>query len=332
MRKRELGNTGIVISETGFGAWAMGGRSYGTVPEADAFASLRAFVEAGGDFIDTARAYGASEELLGRFLKRDGLHDKVVIATKTSKILESEIREHVETSLRMLQTDCIGLLYLHSPPDEPGAMERALDVLQDLKTEGKIRATGASVKGPDVTQSTVDLCRHYIRSGKVDALQVIYSIFRQKNAEMFAEAAESDVAIIARTILESGFLTGKYRPGHEFSAPGDHRRRWSRECLERIFTDVQSVTELAVHPPFESVTQVAIRFVLDTPHVTAIIPGAKNAEQMSQNMALAGLPPLDPEIMTELQLRYAGSGERFNTDRKRQPTAAESSLLKGSEA
>jgi aryl-alcohol dehydrogenase-like predicted oxidoreductase len=199
-------------------------------------------------------------------------------------------------------------------------MNRVLDVFVQLKAEGKIRAIGASVKGPDVTKGTVDLCRQYIRSGKVDALQVIYSIFRQKNAEMFAEAAESDVAIIARTILESGFLTGKYRPGHEFSAPGDHRGRWSRECLEGVFSDVQSVTELTVHPPFESIAQVAIRFVLDTPRVTAIIPGAKSAEQMQQNMALAGLPPLAAEILAELRLRYADSGERFNTDRKQRPT------------
>ena len=320
MRQRELAHTGIVISEIGFGAWAMGGRGYGTVSEDDAFASIRAFVEAGGDFIDTARRYGTSEEILGRFLKREGLHDKVVLATKTPELEESGIRSDVETSLRMLQTDSVGLCYLHAPPDDPDEMERVLDVFLQLKAEGSIRAIGASVKGPDVTQDTVDLCRQYIRSGKVDALEVIYSMFRQKNAEMFAEAEETGVAIIVRGVLESGFLTGKYLPGHEFSDPQGHRYRWSKEKLEGILADVQDVTHLAVHPPYERISQAAIRFVLDTPNVTSIIPGARNAEQMHQNMAPANLPPLHSEIMNELRHRYADSGERFNTDRKLHPS------------
>jgi aryl-alcohol dehydrogenase-like predicted oxidoreductase len=199
-------------------------------------------------------------------------------------------------------------------------MNRVLDVFVQLKAEGKIRAIGASVKGPDVTKGTVDLCRQYIRSGKVDALQVIYSIFRQKNAEMFAEALEAGVAIIVRGVLESGFLTGKYLPGHEFSDPQDHRYRWSKAQLEGILADVQGVTQLAVRPPYGRVSQAAIRFVLDTPNITSIIPGARNAEQMRQNMVPAGLPPLHSEIMNELRHRYADSGERFNTDRKMHPS------------
>jgi len=127
------------------------------------------------------------------------------------------------------------------------------------------------------------------------------------------------VAIIARTILESGFLTGKYKPGHEFKNAHDHRHRWSKELLQTILSDVQSIEDLAVKAPFEDVAQIAMRFVLDNPLVTSTIPGAKNAYQMRKNMKLKALPSLDDDIMAELKRRYSASGERFNADKKLDP-------------
>ena len=133
---------------------------------------------------------------------------------------------------------------------------------------------------------------------------------------MFSEAKKAGVSIITRTILESGFLTGKYKPGYEFSnAQGPHRQRWSKEHLESILIDVQDIERLAVNPPFENIAQVAMRFALDNPFVTSIIPGARNAEQVKKNMELKEFPALDTDIMKELKSRYGNSGERFNTDK-----------------
>ena len=290
MQYNNIRNIEAKVSKIGFGAWAMGSGSYGDVSEADAYASLHAYVEEGGNFIDTARAYKKSEGLIGNFLARENLRNKIVIASKTAQLDETGIREELETSLRELQTDYIDLYYLHSPPDADSDIDRILTVFDALKKEGKITAIGASVKGADVTQKTVDLCRTYLRDERIDALQVIYSIFRQKNSEMFAEAQEAGVAIVARTILESGFLTGKYTPGHEFTNAHDHRHRWSKELLQTILSDVQSIEDLAVKAPFDTVAQIAMRFVLDNPRVTSTIPGAKNVEQMKKNMKLKALP------------------------------------------
>jgi len=163
MQFNKIRNIDTKVSKIGFGAWAMGTGAYGDVSETDAYASLQTYVNEGGNFIDTARSYGKSEGLIGNFLKQKNLRSKIVIASKTAKLDEAVIREEIETSLRELQTDYIDLYYLHNPPDEACVIDQVLTVFDALKKEGKIKAIGASVKGPDVNQKTVDLCRTYIR-------------------------------------------------------------------------------------------------------------------------------------------------------------------------
>ncbi len=308
----QLGKTGVHVSDVGFGAWAIGGVQYGTVTEADAVETLETYFEAGGNFIDTARAYHVSERIIGEVITRLGNSDDIIIASKTKQLTADGIRDEVETSLRVLQRDYIDLHYLHAPPDDPDEMNRILDVFSELKAAGKIKLIGASIKGPDVTQHTVDLCRQYINSGRVDALQVIYSIFRQQNEKMFAEAHDNGVGIVVRTALESGFLTGKYKPGHEFSG-NDHRKRWSKQRLETILAHVANVEQLALKPPYETLSQVALRFALDTPGVDTIIPGAKNAKQLRSNLSILDLPPLDESVYTQLKQRYGTPNPIYNT-------------------
>jgi aryl-alcohol dehydrogenase-like predicted oxidoreductase len=308
----EIGNTGLMVSDIGFGAWAIGGVQYGSVSRSDAETTIEAYIESGGNFIDTARAYHASEEILGEVLKRLGILDRIIIASKTKALDEAGVRADVEASLRLLQRDHIDLYYLHSPPDDPDDMNRLLDVFEALKQEGKIRFIGASIKGPDVTQDTVDLCRQYIQSGRVNALQIIYSIFRQKNASMFAEAHQAGVGIVARTSLESGFLTGKYRPGQTFSGD-DHRKRWSKARLETILGHVADLEAQLVKPPYQTIAQVALRFALDTPGVDTIIPGAKNVNQMQANLSVGELPPLDPAVYQLLVDQYRTPDPIYNT-------------------
>jgi aryl-alcohol dehydrogenase-like predicted oxidoreductase len=207
--------------------------------------------------------------------------------------------------------DYVDLYYLHNPPDDPDVMHRVLEEFLKLKEEGKIRAIGASIKGPDVTTQTVALCRQYIETGHVDAIQLIYSIFRQKTAEVFKQAYHSGVGIVARTVLENGFLTGKYKPGDSFS-DNDHRRRWGNAKIYKILEASHHVQSIAIQSPYETITQTAIAFSLASKYVTTAIVGAKTEDQVIKNVALAKLPPLDKSIISRLQHEYDGKTEMFN--------------------
>ena len=325
LEKRVIGRTGVQLTALGFGAWPIGGVKYGVVSESGAVKTIYAYLEAGGNHIDTARGYGDSELYLGKVLS-EGWRDKVFVASKThgggSVDTIPQIRSDLETSLRLLQTEYLDLYYLHRPPDDLDTMNRTLDEFEALKSEGKIRAIGASVKGPNVTPKTVDLCKQYIDSGRVDALEVVYSILRQLNAGVFDYAKEKGWDIIARTAIESGFLSGKYKPGHIFKSTDtsvDHRSRWSDETQTKIFELVSEMGKNAVRPPYENLAQVAIRFALAPAGVTSVIVGARNAEQVNRNMAIEKLPPIDEDIMERLRKDYRDVGEICNTEPSADP-------------
>mmetsp|Transcript_56561 Transcript_56561/g.133206 ORF Transcript_56561/g.133206 Transcript_56561/m.133206 type:complete len:247 (-) Transcript_56561:67-807(-) len=245
-------------------------------------------------------------------MKAAGNRSRLIVASKTHTLEEEEIRAELAISLAALQTDYVDLYYLHQPPEDVATMQQVLDVFQKLKSEGKIRAVGASIKGPDVSQGTVDLCRQYIQSGKVDALQVIFSICRGKTREIFEEAHAAGVAIVARTVLESGFLTGKYKAGHTFSAP-DHRHRWGQERLDTILADVATLQKQCVKAPYTSLAQFSTRFAYDTPGVTAIIPGARSPEQMAANLGVLQVGPMAAGLRDTTAAVFAGQDARFNT-------------------
>jgi aryl-alcohol dehydrogenase-like predicted oxidoreductase len=310
MHKSRIGKTQILVTQVGFGAWAIGSSGYGPVQHEEATAALDEYLEQGGNFIDTARVYGNSEEILGAFLQSRSEGKNVVLASKSPGCDEKTLRDDVETSLKYLRRDAVDLYYLHNPPEEAGRIDQALEAMEKLKAEGKIRAIGASIKGPDVTDKTVELSGRYIQTGSVDALQLIYSIFRQKNAETFDLARSRQVGIIARTNLESGFLTGKYTPGTTFD---DHRRRWSKQRLEKIFSEVQSLEQMEMPQGFEGLTQLALAFAMAPAEVTSIIPGAKNRSQARSNTAVASLPALPESLLDQLREQFAGRGEEFNT-------------------
>lgn len=313
-KKQPLGNTGLLISELGFGAWPIGGTMYGPVEESEAIECVKAYLAAGGNFIDTARRYGQSEAILGKVLSQSGPRDQVVLASKTfmGDSLESipNIRSELEESLRLLRSDYLDLYYLHMPPDDPETMNRALDEFEALKKEGKIKAVGASIKGPAVTEHTVNLCRQYIDSGRVDVIQVVYSILRQRCTEIFDYAHQKGVGIVARTSIESGFLSGKYRPGHVFTE--SHRKRWEAETQRKIFDTVAEMESYAVRSPYSSMAEVAIRFTMEPKSISSVIVGAKSADQLRLNMAVASMPPLDADVIERLKRDFAGMTDTFN--------------------
>ena len=143
----------------------------------------------GGNFIDAARRYGESEALIGEVISSHNLREEIVIASKTPHGSDlnniNQIRSDVELSLVNFQTDWIDLYYLHLPPDEKDVMNRALDELDALKFEGKIKCIGASIKGASAGQHTINLSLQYIDSKRIDAIMLIYSILRQDNFKVF---------------------------------------------------------------------------------------------------------------------------------------------------
>lgn len=304
----------ILVSKLGFGAWAIGGNAYGDVAVQDANEALDCYLSNGGNFIDTAQSYASSEEIIGAFLQNSSYKNKVVIATKTPygdtmdtvHMIESEL----DKSLRNLKRDYVDLYYFHMPSEDDEVIAAGLDVMEKLKKAGKIRAIGSSIKGVNVTDGTVELTKRYIDTKQVDAIQLVYSILRQKHRSIFDYAQENQVALVGRTSLESGFLTGKYRRGHKFAA-GDHRARWDSNFPD-IAEAVEKIEATYIGKYDDSLTSLAIRFAMAPEAIADTIIGAKNKTQMEEIIRIYEKPELERRVSFSLELMFQNKSERFN--------------------
>jgi aryl-alcohol dehydrogenase-like predicted oxidoreductase len=316
MEKRTLGSTGLQVSAISFGAWAIGG-SWGTVDDEESLRALRAGLDAGMTFIDTADVYGdgRSERLVAR-LRKERPGEVIRVATKAGRRLpaqtpEGYTRENltawVERSLRNLEMDALDLLQLHCP--HPAVYDRpeVFGILDDLVKAGKVRHYGVSVE-------TVDEARRALRHPNVETVQIIFNMFRLKPAEaFFAEAKARRVGILARVPLASGLLTGKLRADSTF-APDDHRgfnREGQAFDKGETFSGVPYATGLeAVErlrplvPAGATLSQLALRWILMFDAVSCAIPGAKTPLQARENAGAAALAPLRPEAMAAVKAVY----------------------------
>lgn len=315
MKTRIFGATGRSVGEVGMGCWQIGG-SWGEVPEATALATLRAAVEAGTTLLDTADVYGAgrSETLIGRFLKETKA--PLFVATKLGRFsppgwpenfTREAIRAHTEASLRRLDVEAIDLTQLHCIPFEVLKRGEVFAHLRELKREGKIRDFGVSVE-------SMDEALFCVKQDGVASLQVIFNLFRQKPAHvLFAEAKRRQVAILVRLPLASGLLGGKMTKATRFAAD-DHRnfnRNGEAFNVGETFAGLPFETgvELAealkdFAPAGLSLPDMALRWCLDFEAVTAIIPGAKNPEQVRANARASALRPLTTDLHAQLAEFY----------------------------
>ena len=148
-------------------------------------------------------------------------------------------------------------------------------------------------------------------TGKVDVIQVVCNILRQRNLDVIDRAGKNGVGVIVRTVLESGLLTGWYAPGHVF--PGnDHRARYNSKKLAYALQIVEELRDIAVRAPYRTLAQVAIRFVLTAPGVSCIILGAQSPDEVRENLNALELPILTREVVDELQTRYGWITEKVN--------------------
>ncbi len=316
MNYRPLGRTPWQISGISFGAWAIGGDAWGATSDADSLRALNRAIDLGVNFVDTADVYGDghSERLVGRLRRERG--EQIVIATKAGRRLNphvaggynrANLTAFVERSLRNLDTDAIDLLQLHCPPSEVYEMPEVFGILDDLVAAGKLRFYGVSVE-------RVDEALRAVEYPAVQSVQIIFNIFRPRPAErFFAVARDRKVGILARVPLASGLLTGKMRPDTVFAAQ-DHRaynRHGEAFDQGETFSGVDYEAGLAaveelrpLVPPGATMAQLALRWILMFPEVTAAIPGGKSEQQVEDNLRAAELPPLSGATMERIAAIY----------------------------
>ncbi len=317
MQTNPLPNESTQISRIGLGCWQLGG-NWGDVSFDTAEAILATSIENGVTFFDTADVYGAgkSETIIGDFLRREQLQDKIFVATKVGRSEGiypdgynlATVRAHVEACLKRLQTDRLELVQLHCVPTATMQGSEIWDILETLKSEGKIKRYGASVE----TVAEAHDC--LAKAPSLSSLQVIFNLFRQKPArELFETAQDKGVAIIARVPLASGLLTGKLDASTVFGET-DHRnfnRDGEAFNVGETFAGVPFETGVALVEELKqfvpnglTLAQLALRWILDHPAVTTVIPGASRPEQAQANAAIADIAPLSIELHTQLSEFY----------------------------
>lgn len=311
-----LGRTGRQVGVVGLGCWQLGG-DWGSVGDDTALEVLQAAVDAGVTFLDTADVYGdgRSEKLVGRFLAEHG-SEGITVATKMGRRADPHVpeaytldayRAWTDRSRENLGVDTLDLVQLHCPPTPVYSRDATYDDLDTLVAEGRIAAYGVSVE-------TVDEALTAIARPHVATVQIILNILRRKPLEaVLPAAAEAGVGIIARVPLASGLLSGKYDEHTQFAA--DDHRTYNRhgeafdvgETFSGVPFDVgvaaaQEVSSLT--PAGASTAQLALRWIVDQPGVSVVIPGARNPQQARDNAAAADLAPLDAETLDALRGVY----------------------------
>jgi aryl-alcohol dehydrogenase-like predicted oxidoreductase len=310
---RVLGRTDITVSAISFGAWAIGG-TWGKVDDEESMRALHTSIDSGVNFVDTADVYGdgRSEQIVGSFAKDK---PQLTFATKMGRRMAQEVgnynldnfRAWNDRSRANLGVDTLDLVQLHCPPTPVFSSDAVYDALDTMVGEKRIKAYGVSVEKVDEALAAI------ARPG-LASVQIILNAFRLKPLErVLPAAAEAGVGIIARVPLASGLLSGKYDESTTFSA--DDQRNFNRhgEAFDvgETFSGVDFATGLeAVRrlrplvPAGATMAQFALRWIVDQPGVTVVIPGARNPSQAQGNAAAADLAPLSPETLTAVSDVY----------------------------
>jgi aryl-alcohol dehydrogenase-like predicted oxidoreductase len=308
---------GIKISEVGLGTWQLGNADWGQVKGNEALEILQAFSAGGGNFLDTSDVYGlgVSERTIGNFLRSAG--KEIFVATKLGRRQDGQygwpqnftydvMKQHVESSLNNLGIDQLFLEQLHCIPTEQMRSGKVFDHLRKLQGEKLIKFWGASVE----TSEEALVC---LQQEGLASLQLIFNLFRQHIAEeVFDRAKEKNVALIIRVPLASGLLANKFNEDTKF-ASRDHRNfNANGEAFNvgetfsglEFSKGLKLSKEIASLLPDDRLSQWAIRWILDHPEVTTVIPGATKVEQVKNNMAASDLPPLTESTHQQLRNLY----------------------------
>ncbi|HZT71850.1 MAG TPA: aldo/keto reductase [Terriglobia bacterium] len=310
MKYRKFGRTGWMVSEIGYGMWGMAGWT-GSDDE-ESLRSLQRAVDLGCNFFDTAWAYGDghSEELLGK-LVRANPDKRLYTATKVPpKNLQwpsrreytlddcfppDHIEKYVHSSLKNAGLDSFDLMQLHTWEDSWVDDDRWYRKLDDLRRQGLIKAIGISINRWEPWNGV-----RAVRSGLVDAVQVIYNIFDQNpEDELFPACREMNVGVIARVPFDEGTLTGNLTLESKWPE-GDWRNTYF--VPENLKSSVEHANALKpLVPPGMTMAEMALRFILGNSDVSTIIPGMRKLRHVEANIAASDAGPLPRELQAELK-------------------------------
>lgn len=298
MKYRALGRTGLRVSEIGFGAWGIGGRtvgttSYGDTDDRTSLAALERALDRGINFFDTSSAYGNghSEALIGQAFAAK--RDRVVIATKAGyeawdklpDFSPAAVVASAEASLRRLQTDYIDLFQLHNPPQDALRAPELLAALAELQKAGKIRVWGVSAKSPvEAIEALVEF--------DAPVVQANFNMMDVRALDsLLGEAERRKAGFIGRTPLCFGFLSGAISKDTTFP-PGDHRLGWSRAQLDNWIDGAADLLAAVKAAPGREGAQSALRFCLAFPAISSVIPGILTPAEAEENARASDLGAL----------------------------------------
>ncbi len=310
MRYRTFGRTGWQVSEVGYGMWGMAG--WTGSDDAESLQSLQLALDLGCNFFDTAWAYGDghSEQLLGQLVRANPdktIHTATKVPPKNRRwpsrrgdplddVFPTDyIREYAEKSLENLGIPHLDLLQFHVWEDGWANDERWQRVTDDLRREGLVRAIGVSVNRWEPANAIATL-----RTGAIDAVQVIYNIFDQNpEDDLFPVCRELNIGVIARVPFDEGSLTGTLTTDSRWPK-GDWRNLYF--VPENLVPTVQRVDALKrALPKGMTLPELALRFILANPDVDVVIPGMRKLAHVRANVAAADTPALPAELLQTLR-------------------------------
>ncbi|HEH1131145.1 TPA: aldo/keto reductase [Staphylococcus aureus] len=295
-----LGKSNVEVFPIALGTNAVGGHNlYPNLDEEQGKDVVRQAINHGINLLDTAYIYGPerSEELVGEVVK-EYPREQIKIATKGSHEFDENqevhqnnqpeyLKQQVENSLKRLQTDYIDLYYIHFPDDNT-PKDQAVAALQELKEQGKIKAIG-------VSNFTLDQLKEANKDGYVDVVQLEYNLLHRENEAVLQYCVDHLITFIPYFPLASGILAGKYDENTKFSDHRTTRRDFIPGVFEENVRRVKALESLAAAHQ-TSIANIVLAFYLTRPAIDVIIPGAKRAEQVIENIKAADIVLSDDEI------------------------------------
>jgi aryl-alcohol dehydrogenase-like predicted oxidoreductase len=311
MNYRRFGRSDWMVSEIGYGMWAMGGQWSGSDDE-ESMRSLQRAVEFGCNFFDTAWAYGSghSEQLLGA-LVRANPGERLYVATKIppkNRVWPSQreftlddcfppdyIEDYVHRSLNNLGVESIDLIQFHTWEDAWSGDDRWVKKLDELRRQGLINAVGISLNRWEPWNGV-----NTVRRGLVDAVQVIYNIYDQSpEDDLLPACQEMDVAVIARVPFDEGTLTGKLTKDSKWP---ENDWRSSYFVPENLISSVEHADALKpLVPEGMTMAEMALRFILNNQAISTTIPGMRKLHHVEQNLTASDAGPLPADLHQKLK-------------------------------
>jgi myo-inositol catabolism protein IolS len=296
MKYRRLGKTDLRVSVVGVGTWQFGGEWGKRFGQEEVDRLLGRAKDLGLNPIDTAECYGdhLSESLIGQSIAKD--RKAWIVATKFGHRFHGnfersehwsppEVLEQLEASLKALRTDYVDLYQFHSGSDEAFNRDDLWGMLNKQVEAGKVRYLGVSIS------SQRDTLYQTQQATKVGAsvIQVVYNrLDRRPEERVLPSCIDQDLGVLARVPLASGFLSGKYKPGAEFSDQDDVRSLQDKEEVQKNLELVQQIQRTEV-PESVPMAPWALAWCLQHAAVTCVIPGCKTVEQVESNASAADL-------------------------------------------